>query len=88
MGWVEEGSREVTLEGLSEHWNAGSAVKRSNDKKQKGGWLLWNKRRGGVRQGSSGVDLQEPCYVTMKQPGKSKLTTFLERALTRHSQPQ
>lgn len=50
----------VALEGLNEHWNAGSAVKRSNDKKQKGGWLMWNKRREGGGQGHRGVDLQEP----------------------------
>lgn len=64
-GWDEGGSGEWTLEGLNEHWNAGSAVKRSNDKKQKGGWLLWDKRRGGSRQGSSSVDLQEPRNVAL-----------------------
>lgn len=64
-GWEEGGSGEWTLEGLNEHWNAGSAVKRSNDKKQNGGWLLWNKRRGGDMQGSSGVDLQEPRNVAL-----------------------
>ena len=64
-GWEEEREREWTLEGLNEHWNAGSAVKRSNDKKQKGGWLIWNKRVGGGRQGNSGVDLQEPRSVAL-----------------------
>lgn len=58
-------SGEWTLEGLNEHWNAGSALKRSNDKKQNGGWLLWNKRRGGDMRGSSGVDLQEPRNVAL-----------------------
>lgn len=29
------------LKGLNEHWNAASAVTRSYDQKQEGGWLLW-----------------------------------------------
>jgi len=50
---------------LNEHWNAGSAVKRSNDKKQEGGWLTWNKGEGvDVGRGSS-VDLQEPRSVAL-----------------------
>lgn len=64
-GWEEGGRRKGTLEGLNEHWNAGSAVKRSNDKKQKGGWLMWNKRRGGGRRRNSGVDLQ---LCNLRQP--------------------
>lgn len=70
---------EWTLEGLNEHWNAGSAVESSNDKKQKGGWLPWDKRRGGGRQETRGVDLQELRNVALlcnhiRQPGQNTLT--------------
>lgn len=37
------------LEGLIELWNASSAVKISNDKKQEGGWLMGIGKRGAGR---------------------------------------
>lgn len=81
-GWEEGGWRKGTLEGLNEHWNAGSAVKRSNDKKQKGGWLMWNKWRGGGRRRNSGVDLQlcnltQPSLTAAPPPQQQQLPPHL-----------
>lgn len=84
-GWEDRGSGEWTLEGLNEHWNARSAVKRSDGKKQKGGWLLWNKRRGGGRQGNSGVDLQEPRNVALLCNQEATRGEHTRTTLTLHS---
>lgn len=40
VGRDKQAGEGSTLEGLNEHWNAGSAVSGSYDKMQEGGWLL------------------------------------------------